>query len=95
MVKTIKRLEKIRKYNLPIKISEEKEGGFIAVCPQWQVCYAQGDTIDEAASEILSVAASLIEIYQEEGLKIPLKARIQKAPKTKDFSFEFPVIVPA
>lgn len=45
----------------------------MASCQQWGDCYAQGDTIDEVISEVQAVAASLIELYQEEDKPIPLK----------------------
>lgn len=62
----------IQEYELPIMINEETEGGFTASCPLWEDCYAQGETIEEAISEISYVASSLIVLYQEEELKIPL-----------------------
>lgn len=70
--KTLKVLE----HELPVKIEKDQSGGFVAVSPSWSDCYAQGDTIDEVVTEITAVAASLIELYKEEGLKIPLKATI-------------------
>lgn len=72
-MKTTKKLQ-VLKYELPVKIERERYGGYIARCTVWQDCYAQGDTIDEAVSEIISVASSLIELYKEENIKIPLKS---------------------
>lgn len=65
-------------YELPIKIEPQKMGGYLVKCPIWTDCYAQGDTIDEAILEITGVAQSLIELYKEEGLKIPLKLQKEK-----------------
>jgi len=79
---------KVLEYQLPIKIEENPEGGFTAVSPVWSDCYAQGDSIDEVVNEITSVAASLIELYKEEDLDIPLK---EKASKKSDFNI--PVLV--
>ncbi|OGH48282.1 MAG: hypothetical protein A3A51_00600 [Candidatus Levybacteria bacterium RIFCSPLOWO2_01_FULL_39_10] len=69
----IKAKKKVLEYELPIKIEPQKEGGFFVLSPIWKDCYAQADTIDEAILEITAVAQSLIELYKEEGLKIPLK----------------------
>lgn len=82
---------KVFEYELPIKIKPE-EGGYFVSCPIWSSCYAQGNTIDEAIIEITAVAQSLIDIYKEENLKIPLKIQ-----KTKNFAnpFTVPVIVTA
>ena len=76
-------------YELPIKIKAEVGGGYVANCPLWKDCYAQGDTIDEAILEITAAAQSLIELYKEEGLKIPLK--LQKKENTT--SLNLPIIV--
>jgi len=81
--KTLKVLE----YELPIKIEKDPSGGFIATSPIWSDCYAQGDSIDEVVNEISGVAASLVELYKEEDLKIPLKAMISKKS-----TFNIPVL---
>lgn len=83
---------KVLEYELPIKIAPQKEGGYVVTCPLWQDCYAQGDTIDEAVLEITAVAQSLIELYKEEGLKIPLKLQKEKGVTNP---FTVPVIVAA
>ncbi len=69
---------KVWEYDLPIKITPQKKGGFVVVSPVWTDCYAQGDSLDEAVLEITAVAKSLIELYKEEGLTIPLKSKEQK-----------------
>lgn len=82
----------ILEYELPIKIAPQKEGGYVATCPLWRDCYAQGDTVDEAVLEITGVAQSLIELYEEEDMAIPLK-KVEKRFSSKEFSV--PVIVEA
>lgn len=69
----LKRTTKVLSYELPLKIEQQKDGSFVATSIVWADCYAQGDTIDEAILEVTAVAQSLIELYKEEGLKIPLK----------------------
>ena len=87
-----KRSKKLAEYELPINIESQKEGGFVVTCPIWKDCYAQGDTIEEATLEITAVAQSLIELYKEEGLKIPLKPLRNKR---LDNLLNLPVIVSA
>lgn len=84
--------QKVFEYQLPIKITLQKDGGFVATCPVWLDCYAQGDSIDEVVLEITAVAQSLIEFYKEEGLKIPLKLQQEKGFSAP---FNVPVIVAA
>ncbi len=87
-----KRSEKVAEYELPIKIEAQKDGGYIVICPTWKDCYAQGDTVEEAVLEVTAVAQSLIELYKEEGLQIPLKSM---SSKKLDNSLFLPVIVSA
>lgn len=83
----LKRSTKVFEYELPIKIEPQKEGGYVVTCPKWTDCFAQGDTVDEAILEVTAVAQSLIELYKEEGLKIPLKMQ-------KDIKIATPLTVP-
>lgn len=84
--------QKVFEYELPIKIESQTKGGYVVTCPLWKDCYAQGDNVDEAVLEITAVAQSLIELYKEEGLKIPLK-KLQDKNITSPFTV--PVIVTA
>ena len=88
----LKRSEKVAEYELPIKIETQKSGGYLITCPTWKDCYAQGDTVEEATLEITAVAQSLIELYKEEGLSIPLKPQINRGV---DNLLSVPVIVSA
>ncbi len=85
----------VKTYELPIDIVQEGDS-FLATCPAWSDCYAQGTTIDDATSEIIAVAATLIELYQEEGLRIPLtqEQSAQTGEKTK-LSFSVPIFAAA
>lgn len=83
----------IQEYELPILIKEQPEGGFLASCPKWQDCYAQADTIEEAINEISYVASSLIELYKEEELPIPLKLKKTSQKSALNLTFKFPLVV--
>lgn len=88
----LKKTTKVSSYELPLKIEPQKDGGFVATSTIWADCYAQGDSVDEAVLEATAVAQSLIELYKEEGLKIPLK--LTKEGITSN-SITVPVIVSA
>lgn len=83
----------ILEYELPIVIQEEKENGYIARCPIWDDCYAQGETIEEAINELSYVATSLIELYKEENLKVPLKLKKSTQQSEATLTLKFPLIV--
>lgn len=82
----MKRLTNVSEYELPIKLEVQIDGSYVAKSPAWADCYAQGDTIDEAILEITAVAQSLIELYKEEDLKIPLKLQANKESGNTPFS---------
>lgn len=91
-MKTKKHLITIFEYELPIEVKEE-ERGFVARCSRWSDCYAQGDSLEETINEISSVAASLIELYKEEKLKIPLRLKRVQEKSEPLLRFNFPLIV--
>lgn len=72
--------EKMRvlEYELPIEIEPQEKGGYVLRCPIWSDCYAEGETIDEAVLEITAIAQSLIDLYKEEHLTLPLKLKREK-----------------
>lgn len=48
-------------YLYPIKIEACKEGGFLAICPALQGCYAEGKTIEEAVENLKDVIRIALE----------------------------------
>ena len=82
----------IAEYEFPIEIIQEDDY-FLAKCSKWADCYAQGDSLEEAINEISYVASSLIELYKEEGLKVPLKLKNIREEKRPLIKFNFPLVV--
>ncbi len=82
----------VKQYELPVSVEKQKTEGFVAKCTIWPDCYAQGDTLEEAINELHYVASSLIELYQEENLTIPLKL-VKTTKPNLPLSFKFPLIV--
>ena len=85
--------KKVLTYELPIIAEPQKDGGFVVRSENWEDCYAQGDTLQEAILEITGVAQSLIELYQEEGLEIPLRKKQENT--LGNLLFNVPIIVTA
>lgn len=83
----------IQQYELPIEVEKEKDGTYVARCSLWSDCYAQGDSLEESLNEIFSVASSLIELYKEENLKIPLKLKKQEKSLSSKLHFNLPLVV--
>jgi len=55
-------------YLYPIKIETCEEGGFLAICPILQGCYAEGKTIGEAVENLKDVIKVVLE-YKKKHLK--------------------------
>ena len=83
----------VDEYELPLEVKKEGKW-FIAICPRWSYCYAQAETADEVILEASSVAKTLIELYREKGLKIPLNLK-KRSDFSKSFSFKTPIVVPS
>lgn len=85
----------IDKFQLPIEITREGDY-FLANCPIWTDCYAQALSIEEVVAEITSVAKTLIDLYREEELTIPLKRLEGKTVAENDkLSLDVPVFAHA
>ncbi len=69
MAKVNKKEAKV--YNFPVVIEQDKDG-FFAFCPQLQGCYAQGDTYDEALSNIKEVIELHLEDRKEDHEELSL-----------------------
>ena len=64
----------LNQYELPVEVVVDGDG-FLATCPIWPDCYAQGDSVDEVTAEIINVAAGLIDLCKDEDIDIPLKLK--------------------
>lgn len=84
-----KSLARVFEYELPVRISKANSQ-FFAECPVWSDCYAQSDTVEDVINEIVAVAASLIELYKEESLEVPLG----KSPRARVIQSQTTVKVP-
>lgn len=85
----------IAEYELPISIKKEKDGGYVAQCTSWNECYAQGDTLDQVIVEISAVASSLLDLYKDEGLSIPLRKKKTEKQNALSIDLNIPIIVSA
>ncbi len=82
----------VKQYVLPVKVKKDGDG-YLAVCENWADCFAQGDTVEEALSEINLVAGSLVDLYGDEGMKVPLKLDKPKVSMNRSANFDLPLVV--
>lgn len=83
----------VNEYELPIEVNRESSY-YVAKCPIWSDCYAQGHSLEDVVSSITDVAKSLIEIYEQDNKSIPLKLKSQSKSDTK-FRFDLSIFAPA
>ena len=70
MIKKLTKIDSVTLY--PIVLEEHDEGGYFALCPSFQGCRAEGETIGEAIDNIRDVIHGHIEIRKKFHEIIPL-----------------------
>ncbi len=83
----------IAEYELPVIIESQTDGGYVARCPKWRDCFAQGDSIEEVLNEISLVASSLVGLYEEEELVVPLTLKKTSKKLAAHLSFTMPLVI--
>ncbi len=57
--------------NYKVILEKDSSGGYIAICPSFQGCYSQGDTIEEALDNIKEAIELCIEDLESQGEPLP------------------------
>ncbi len=74
-------------YLYPIKIEVCEEGGFLAVCPSLQGCYAEGKTIEEAVDNLKDVIKIVLEYKKKHVRKFSIpRVSIEKRKILSDLN---------
>lgn len=58
-------------YNFPVIIEKDEDGFFVADCPDLQGCHTQGNTLEEAITNIRDTIKLHLKILKEEKQEIP------------------------
>ncbi|UCE39311.1 MAG: type II toxin-antitoxin system HicB family antitoxin [Thermoplasmata archaeon] len=61
----------MKTYGYKVILEPDEDGGYVVVCPSFQGCYSQGETIEEALENIKEAILLCIEEAEAEGEKIP------------------------
>ncbi len=59
-------------FTYSIKIEPQKEGGFTVTVPSLPGCISEGDTLEEATSNIRDAMLGYIQVLQKHERRIPL-----------------------
>lgn len=65
------------KYSITLQWSDEDEG-YIALCPEFPLLSAFGETPDDAVKEIQVAIAGALETYRSEGWDVPQPRKLAK-----------------
>ncbi|MGH9766723.1 MAG: type II toxin-antitoxin system HicB family antitoxin [Blastocatellia bacterium] len=63
-------------YKIPLVFSPQPEGGFTVTSPLLPELVTEGDTFDEALTNVRDALAAVIEAYQELGRALPPNTRL-------------------
>jgi antitoxin HicB len=58
-------------YRIPLVFSPQPEGGFTVTSPALPELVTEGDTIEEAYSEVRDALAAVVELYADQGRALP------------------------
>jgi antitoxin HicB len=60
-------------YRIPLVFSPQPEGGFTVTSPVLPELVTEGDTLEEAYSEVSDALAAVVELYSEQGRALPVE----------------------
>jgi len=61
----------LKQYVLEVEIEQLEDGRYIADCPEFEGCHAEGDTPADALENLEEVARMIIDLCREKGLPLP------------------------
>ena len=70
-MKTRQKKIKLHTYTFPVIIEKDKEGFYVADCPDLFGCHTQGKTLKEAITNIRDAIKLHVKILKEENEEIP------------------------
>jgi antitoxin HicB len=69
-------------YRIPVRLDPQPDGGFTVTSPALPELVTEGDTLEEALSNVEDAFAAVMELYQESGRALPpaIIQRIDNGP---------------
>ncbi|NBV46502.1 MAG: type II toxin-antitoxin system HicB family antitoxin [Planctomycetia bacterium] len=66
-------METMTKHHFTVVLEREAEGGFHAFCPALKGCHSEGETVDEAVSNVREAIEVYLESLAARGEPIPVE----------------------
>lgn len=64
-------------YKIPLVLTPQADGGYTVTSPLLPELVTEGDTVDEALTNVRDALAAVIETYEDLGRSLPQNAMIQ------------------
>ena len=77
---------------IPLVLAPQSDGGYVVTSPLLPELHTEGDTADEAVANVQDALAAVVELYQDLGRPLPLKAVV--ADTSEPVCFEALVTAP-
>ena len=77
---------------IPLVLAPQSDGGYVVTSPLLPELHTEGDTADEAVANVQDALAAVVELYQDLGRPLPLKAVV--ADTSEPVCFESLVTAP-
>jgi antitoxin HicB len=69
-------------YKIPLLLSPQAEGGFTVTSPLLPELVTEGDTVEEALTNVRDALAAVIEAYEDLGRELPVNMRVSDTDDT-------------
>ena len=73
----------LKQFVLEVEIERLEDGRYIADCPDFEGCHAEGDSPAEALENLEEVARMVIDLCREKGLPLPAEYHGEAESKIK------------
>lgn len=67
-------------YKVPLVLTAQPEGGYTVTSPALPELVTDGDTVEEALSNVKDALAAVVELYEDLGTPLPATLRQEPGP---------------
>ena len=81
-----------RVYTIPLLLTPQPEGGYTVTSPVLPELLTEGDTLEEALTNVQDAFAAVVEMYED--MRKPLPLAVQPTTATDTIHLDYAVAVP-
>lgn len=72
----------MKMFNYTVIFEQEGDGGYSVLCPALPGCVSQGDSYEEALTNIKEAITGYVKSLLDDGLPVPQEAKLEKVEVT-------------